>query len=247
MAKKAVKITFDKFGYLPLHMMTPLQGDLKSLSKEDYERLKHEIITDGFSFPFAVWEDGPTIYIIDGHQRKTTLERMKSEGYELPTEFPVGFIKAKSVEQAKHKLLAAASQYGKVQEDGLMAFLKGVSFPHEELVKSFRLPEIDIHDFIDRHLSSAAAPDPLDLGAVVIGEGLAPAPEPVKVEKEQGKETTLLENESQVRMVQLFLDGKTHPEFLQKIAVLQKHFETANLTDTVLKVIREAHSALRKE
>ena len=45
---------------------------------------------------------------------------------------------------------------------------------------------------------------------------------------------------SHVKMVQLFLNTKNHPEFMQQIEELQAIFETDNLTDTVLKAVNYA-------
>ncbi len=238
---KTITIACQGAGELSLTALNPFQGELKTLSKDDYERLKHEILEDGFSFPMAVWQDEliNKMYILDGHQRYTTLVRMRDEeGYSIP-QIPVVFVEASSAEQAKHKLLAAASQYGKVGEEGLMAFLKDVNFNAEDLISSFRFPEIDLQQFV-AHQLSISQPDPLDIGQVVIGSENPSLP---VIESQQTIESAT--NPNQIRMVQLFLDGKTQPEFLQKIAVLQKKFETKNLTETVLQVIREAYSSLQ--
>lgn len=47
---------------------------------------------------------------------------------------------------------------------------------------------------------------------------------------------------SHVKMVQLFLNTSNHPEFMAQIEELQKHFQTDNLTDTVLKAVEYAHT-----
>ncbi len=47
-------------------------------------------------------------------------------------------------------------------------------------------------------------------------------------------------NFSQVRMVQLFFDGKTHEEFQDIIARLETEYGTTTVTDTVLECLRRA-------
>ena len=134
-------------GDLPLSLMTPLQGDLKTLSDENYSRLKTEILTDGYSFPIAVYEcveDGK-IYILDGHQRYETLSRMRDEGYSIP-QIPVNLVNARSLDHAKKKLLGAASQYGVFNQDGANNFIGSIYGMSEDIFKSsFSMPNIDLN------------------------------------------------------------------------------------------------------
>jgi hypothetical protein len=53
--------------------------------------------------------------------------------------------------------------------------------------------------------------------------------------------------EAQVRMVQLFLNGKTHPEFLRMSVKLQEVWGTINLTDTVVRAVHEAFNGLKEK
>ncbi len=252
MAKKQVKITSRGAGTLGLPLFRSFQGEgaeeLKRLEKEDYERLKHELLEDGFSYPIAIWANSPDgeNYILDGHQRVKALKKMQSEGYSVP-ELPVVMVDADSFDQAKRKLLAAASQYGTVQEAGLVAFLKTVSFSNEQLVGSFKLPEIDMLNFIETHLSNADS-DPLDFSSSSIGEDSAPLSGADHTPKTSAEDKPLIlgDTKSQVRMVQLFFNGETQPEFLQKIQKLQEVYEADNVTDCVLELVREAYNAIGK-
>jgi hypothetical protein len=45
---------------------------------------------------------------------------------------------------------------------------------------------------------------------------------------------------SHVRMVQLFLDLETFPEFQELVDVLGEHYQTTTPTDTVMRTLREA-------
>jgi hypothetical protein len=131
---------------LDISEMREFQGNLKSLSEESYVKLKGQIIDNGFSFPIAVWKDKNSYYIIDGHQRKRVLERLREEGWEVPY-VPIVSIKADSYRQAKMKLLAAASQYGKIEDQGLYEFLSEANLDIDELMESLRLPEINFDSF----------------------------------------------------------------------------------------------------
>lgn len=145
MAKKQVinKCTVETT--LPLDYLTVLQGDLKILSDEAYKKLKKSILKHGFIFPFFVWDDSETnrIFILDGTQRYTTLKRMKKEGFSLP-QFPVIQIEADNLQDAKEKLLSAASSYGQFNKEGVEAFLfdlKDLSFG-----ESVEIPFLDFKE-----------------------------------------------------------------------------------------------------
>lgn len=125
--KVVVKSTIKET--LPLSYLNVLQGNLKKLSDQNYQKLKNSIVKHGFIYPFFVWEDEKEnkIYLIDGTQRHTTLEKMKEEGYKIP-QLPVVFIPAKDIQDAKGKLLAAASYFGEFNLEGTKEFLADLDF-----------------------------------------------------------------------------------------------------------------------
>ena len=85
--------------------LTPFQGKLKTLSPENYQKLKSEILKTGFNFAQHVWPNEGQLYIIDGHQRKTALEMMRAEGIEIPVRFPKssrGFVLEQFGHRTKH-------------------------------------------------------------------------------------------------------------------------------------------------
>lgn len=125
--KVVVKSTIKET--LPLSYLNVLQGNLKKLSDQNYQKLKNSIVKHGFIYPFFVWEDEKEnkIYLIDGTQRHTTLEKMKEEGYKIP-QLPVVFIPAKDIQDAKGKLLAAASYFGEFNLEGTKDFLADLDF-----------------------------------------------------------------------------------------------------------------------
>lgn len=143
--KKKIVINCDVDATLPLSYLKVLQGDLKTLTEDSYQKLKRSIIKLGFSFPFFIWEDPNTaiIWIIDGTQRFTTLNRMKDEGYRIP-QVPVVFIKATDLDQAKAKCAVAASHYGEFSVSGTQNFFKDLKMPEFDFFKipTFSLPPI---------------------------------------------------------------------------------------------------------
>lgn len=132
---------------LPLQDLTEFQGELKSLSKVDYKRLRKQIIELGFSASIHVWQNDGKNYILDGHQRVRTLRNMaENENYDVPP-LPVTLVDADSYKQAKLKLLGMTSQYGRVEGQGLYEYLVEGDIDIQEVIDGYRLPEIDIPKF----------------------------------------------------------------------------------------------------
>lgn len=124
---KEVVIKVNTGAALAISQLVPIQGELKELPSENEKKLRRSILKHGFSFPIFVWEDpkDAQIKIIDGHQRIKVLQRLKKDGYKIP-QIPVVMIEADDFEHAKEKLLAAASQYGKFTEHGVVEFIQGI-------------------------------------------------------------------------------------------------------------------------
>lgn len=113
----------DNLANLPTkdyRLMVELQGDLKTLSKENYDRLRNSLEDRGLLAPFFLWPDPTTNkdYIIDGHQRKKifTFEKVQ------PFEVPFIYIPGETIDEAKQNLLVITSQYGTITEQGFNEF-----------------------------------------------------------------------------------------------------------------------------
>lgn len=145
---KKVQITCEAADVLALEDLSVMQGDLKSLSTENYEKLKNQILTNGFSAPFLIWDDVPNskYWILDGTQRDRTLLKMQAEGYEIPS-LPVVWIHAKDRKEAAKKLLSFASQYGRVEGQGLYEFFSVEGIDWREGVQEFNFHELNFPDF----------------------------------------------------------------------------------------------------
>lgn len=126
----------------------PVQGDLKALSKENYDKLKASIESDGFYIPLFVWQHDGDTYLLDGHSRQKV---MLKEGWDI--EVPYVAIVADDYDEARRKILYISSQYGVVTEDGFNDFIVGlehldISNIHFDAL-DYTLAEANIIDFND--------------------------------------------------------------------------------------------------
>lgn len=149
---RAIHITCEGKAMMPLSEIKELQGQLKELSVEGYEKLKRSILTEGFAFPIEVAViDGKPYGILDGHQRLRTVRQMiRREGYSLPGgRLPVCFTQCRDREQAGRLILHAISQYAKTQEDGLYSFAYDFKIDPKSLVTDFDIPDFDTKRFLE--------------------------------------------------------------------------------------------------
>ena len=115
---------------------------LKQLSPEAMERLKASLQANQFIMPFHVWQEGETIWILDGHHRQLALNQLQAEGVSIPDELPATFIECADSKEAAKFVLIYSSIYAKIQNAGLDEFLK----LHEIDLDEFKL-ELDLPDF----------------------------------------------------------------------------------------------------
>ena len=154
----AKNVTIDK--------LIPMQGDLKTLPEENYQRLKSEILNLGFSEPIAVWDQGHNTYsVLNGHQRLLTLNKMRDEGYIIPA-IPVSLVKAKDEHQAKLKILSLTAQYGIISDESLKEYAVNAEIELGEIAQRFSFPEVkeeDIQAMADEIADSLSATYQTDL------------------------------------------------------------------------------------
>lgn len=122
--KQVVRITCDVKDLIAPDKLTPLQGELKSLTEKKYEKLKASLLRHGFVFPEYVWKNGKTNYVTDGHQRLRALSKMKEEGIGLEGgKVPIVYVHAENKKHAMELILAAMSEYGSYDEDSIYEFV----------------------------------------------------------------------------------------------------------------------------
>ena len=128
---KSIRITAHGADILPIDALIEFQGNLKTITRANLDKLKRSILKHGFTAPIFVWK-GVDYHILDGHQRLKALIELRQEGYDIPL-LPVVYIDADSEEHAKEKLLYITSQYGDFTTEGFEAFVDGMDFNFDDL------------------------------------------------------------------------------------------------------------------
>ncbi len=148
MTKREIKIACKGADSLPVGSFEHFQGGLKTLDKEDFVKGVESIVKLGFSFPVCVWRNGKNRKIIDGHQRLHVIQQMLKDGWTLPGgKLPVSWVEAKDEKEAKAKVLAATSQYGRMTYEGLYEFIETAGLKINDIVALTRFPEINMERF----------------------------------------------------------------------------------------------------
>ena len=188
----------------------PFQGDLKSLSVENFERLKGNILRDGFNAPIEVWNDGEKLYTLDGHQRCRVLDKMLEEGYEIP-KIPYVLVEANSYTQAKRILLDHSSNFGKVEEQGLYEYMHDSKIELPELKERYDLPALDTEKFGANFFNDNEGG----------GQGITPVNDQElknMLSNETPDELFKKEIKEQIERRENIIEGKYQGEFLREVA-----------------------------
>jgi DNA modification methylase len=138
---KKIIVTCKGADVLPIDSLEEFQGNLKKLSKKNLDKLKKQILRNGFNVPFFVWRVNDWCRILDGHQRLKGLLSLRNDGYEIPL-LPVAYIEAENEKDARQKLLGITSQYGEFEIEELNEWISDLDsdiadclrFSDEELV-----------------------------------------------------------------------------------------------------------------
>lgn len=145
--ERVVRIACSGAAVVELDKLTAFQGGLKDLSKENYEKLRLDIIELGFSEPVSCWKhpDGK-IRILNGHQRVRALTKMREDGWTVPP-LPVSWVEAADEREARMKVLSLTSQFGEITGEGLSEFMTEGGIEFEEIEQHFRFAELDLEKF----------------------------------------------------------------------------------------------------
>lgn len=146
---KIIRIACKGYTELDYTHLHDFQGELKTLTVDNYERLKKQIVETGFAFAEHAWhnKEDDKWYIVDGHQRLRTIKQMvEQEGWTCPP-LPVVPVEAGSLKEAKLRVLQGTSQYGHMQGQGLYEFMTLNEITPEQISLNFDLPHIDLDSF----------------------------------------------------------------------------------------------------
>lgn len=141
---KTIIIACAGSGSMPVAEFQEMQGDLKTISKENLDKLKKRIVKYGFDAPIYVWGQ----YILDGHQRLSAIMSLISDGYTVDNDMlPICEIKAKNKSDAKKRLLGYISQYGKITKAGFDNFTSDLEL--DEITLEIDIPSLDLDHYVD--------------------------------------------------------------------------------------------------
>lgn len=216
MKNKTIEISVQGASKVDINKLVPFQGELKTLGRDSYEKLRKNILEEGFSFTIHIWKNKGKNYIIDGHQRLTALKLLvEEEGYKVPP-IPVSIVKAKDFAQAKRKVLGGISSFGQYTEDSLFNYLKEIDMPHDNVVKSFSFPEINelkLEELFNHKLYS-------------------------NEETKENKNQLVKSGSDNVKQIQLLYSIEAYEEFIETINKLMPIFKTENISDTVFAALK---------
>ncbi|MBS4034378.1 MAG: DNA modification methylase [Ignavibacterium sp.] len=162
LSRKIIPVTCTSSHQVDVSDMKPIQGNLKSRTREQLQNLRTMILKYGFSFPMYIWFDGENHFTLDGHGRDFICKELVKEGYtfkqkdgSVNTSLPCVFIDAKNKVEAKEKLLAVNSSYGTITDEGLYSYLfePGFELNFGEMKSTLELPGVDLIEFEQTYLS----------------------------------------------------------------------------------------------
>lgn len=125
--------------------VTEFQGDLKSLSNKNYDKLKAEILRHGICEPITIWQKNGKKLIANGHQRIRVLRKMQEEGFIIPN-IPVNKVNPKNEKEFAEIVLSLTSQYGEIEKEGLYEYMNKHQI-NLDYVKTMKFPEINMKKF----------------------------------------------------------------------------------------------------
>lgn len=232
---QAIKVSCTAELRLPLDELIPIQGELKILTAENYEKLKKSILTHGFKFPMFVWKEVTSIasrvlggkptttikwYVLDGHGRRRVLMHLRDDGYEIPL-IPCVEIVAESLEEAKKMVLLISSSFHTMTKDGLHEYLVELGVD-ATFLDDLALAEIDVPEFKAEFYED-------------------PSPE----EEEPGKKKVEFDayQNAAIKQVVLYFASDDYQKILAQLERLMKEFEFEDYSQVVWKLVNERISA----
>ena len=143
--EKTINIRCEAAEYIQLDDLTPLQGDLKSITKENFNKLKQSLITDGIPLGFHTWKDNNKIHIVDGHTRRLALLALRDEGYHIPA-LPCNPVVAKNKKEAAKVVLISNSRYAGMSQESISDFMIDFELDLSDL-DNLDIPDLNMDDF----------------------------------------------------------------------------------------------------
>lgn len=129
--------------------------DLKFIQQEDFkewiddsdQKLINSLLKYNFVDPYKVWQDGDTLWCLDGYHRYADLVKVEKSGVVVPEFLPATFIDCGSKEDAAELVLVYSSMYAKITRQGLHDFIEAYSIDLSEIKDIIELPEFSMGRF----------------------------------------------------------------------------------------------------
>lgn len=145
----SIKNKVYKAGLVDWKALKVLQySGLKEISSEELNKLKSSLIKNQFVCTFYVWQEGETLWVLDGVHRIKALNELAVEGIELPDKFPANFIHCADRKEAANLVLVFSSYYARITQEGLIDFAEAEKLDLASL-DYLNLPELDISGVLD--------------------------------------------------------------------------------------------------
>jgi hypothetical protein len=132
--------------------LKPFQNEnLKEMSIEQYGKLKQSFVRNNNIDILRVWQQGNTLWLLDGHGRQKAFYKFIDEGIDVPDELPAIFLDFKSKKEAAEAILIWGSSYQTFIDEGLNEFIHNNDLLHDlpEVMKGINLNNFNIDGFID--------------------------------------------------------------------------------------------------
>lgn len=123
---KIIEIKIKNPKFKKINEIEDFQKSLKTITQEDLQKLKNNIVQNGFIAPIFIWG----CKILDGHHRVKAIKELLEEGYTLKhedktiiNELPIIEINAKNKKEAAKYVLSYTSQYAQLHQKNLYGFM----------------------------------------------------------------------------------------------------------------------------
>lgn len=168
--EKAISIRCTGAAAIDIEDLSPFQDDIKTMTPSTLKKLENVIISQGFSEPIAVWQNDGRNWILNGHQRHTALQSLRSKGWFIPP-IPVAIVEADDEDEARKKVLTLASQFGDFNQDHLLEFVAKARLDTDWIRNNARLAAGDFKwPTLKSDEDAEPLPEPMDSAVVRRGE-----------------------------------------------------------------------------
>lgn len=123
MKTKEIQIKCEANKYYKLDELNFFQGKLKSITEDNFKKLKQSIVKNGLPLAFHVWIDSKgKVWIVDGHHRFLALKALVDDGYNVDT-IPCNLVMASNRKEAAQVVLISNSKYAEMSDESLSDFM----------------------------------------------------------------------------------------------------------------------------